>query len=99
MSIYEHFEHAQNSALHEIRTLVLICQPCTCHTFRISLVTRFHRRTLMNVMIVEVNLYVTILQVQIGIAGRAQVKRLADFSTGDRAKKDLGILSFDLQVQ
>ena len=28
MSIYEHFEHAQNSALHEIRTLVLICQPC-----------------------------------------------------------------------
>ena len=27
MSIYEHFEHAQNSALHEIRTLVLICQP------------------------------------------------------------------------
>jgi signal peptidase complex subunit 3 len=36
--------------------------------------------------------------VQIGIAGRAQVKRLADFSTGDRAKKDLGILSFDLQA-
>ena len=26
MSIYEHFEHAQNSALHEIQTLVLICQ-------------------------------------------------------------------------
>ena len=28
MSIYENFEHAQNSALHELRTLVLICQPC-----------------------------------------------------------------------
>ena len=27
MSIYEHFEHAQNSALLEIQTLVLICQP------------------------------------------------------------------------
>ena len=26
LSIYEHFEHAQNCALHEIRTLVLICQ-------------------------------------------------------------------------
>lgn len=37
-------------------------------------------------------------QVQIGVAGKAQVKRLADFSTGDREKKDLGILSFDLQV-
>ena len=28
MSIYEHFEHAQNIALLEIQTLVLICQPC-----------------------------------------------------------------------
>ena len=32
MSIYEHFEHAQNSALLEIQTLVLICQPCRRHT-------------------------------------------------------------------
>ena len=32
MSIYEHFEHAQNSALLEIQTLVLICQPCLAYT-------------------------------------------------------------------
>ena len=43
--------------------------------------------------------YAIILQIQIGIAGRAQVMRNRDVTTGERVKKDLGILFFDLQVQ
>ena len=38
MSINEHFEHAQNIALHEIRTLVLICQPCS-YVYRVIFVS------------------------------------------------------------